>query len=481
MRGRPAARDRKAADLHRGQRRELRRQQVVREHDRARGDAERGRFGAEDRVDDAQRDVADVVGTLGDAGVARGAQLRLLRLGGGHDRRGSAHAVGDRRIGAGAQVGIIEDRAMRVEHAGKLPRPRRCGRQRLRHRREAARQPRRLDRDALAARRQVRYCDMQPIGRADREPGRGGDTADRPRFERGGCASHRCGRGRSRRGVHFRGQQRDDRVDHPLRPVAACLDRHRRAGRQPEREQSDRTRRRGRAILAADRHFGPACAHGGDDPRGGPGMQAMRQAHDRVAADHGAGDIVRHRGACRTDDAQQRIADRDQPLGGAIGERDALALDDDHRGDGGRRSLHHAVEIEADQRIARPHPVAGRDEHRKPLSVQRDRIDADVHQQRHAAARIQRHRMAGGMDRQHNGVARRVQRIAGWIDRDPRPHHPLGKDRVGHGGKRQDPSCEWRHQLHVGHSHSHPRHPARSLSHRRGLTIPIAYHFVSNV
>ena len=180
-------------------------------------------------------------------------------------------------------------------------------------------------------------------------------------------------------------------------------------------------------------------------------MQPVRQAHDRLVAHR----LARRGGSggvgCTADDADQRIADRDQPLVRRIGQRHRGTLDDDHRRDRGRGAEHHGVEIEADQRIAAAHRIARRDQRREALAGHRDGVDADMHQQRDALAQPQRHGMAGGMDGQYGRVAGGVQRVADGVDAQPRPHHALGKHRIGNPTERQHPSCQRRLQLHVDH------------------------------
>ena len=210
---------------------------------------------------------------------------------------------------------------------------------------------------------------------------------------------------------------------------------------QTQPEQTDRAQRRGMAVAVIQGDARIMLADCLDQPGGGTGVQAVRQRDDRFLDQHhaigvgfGGLDAQRH-------DAQQRIADRNQPLGDGLDGIAGGIGDDDRRDDGGG-VLDQIIEVEADQRLARQHLRARLYLRRQPLAAQRHGVDTDMADQLITVGAAQRDRMARLMHGQHGRVAGGAQRVVDRIDRNTVAQHLFGKDRVRHLGERRHPACQ---------------------------------------
>ena len=132
-------------------------------------------------------------------------------------------------------------------------------------------------------------------------------------------------------------------------------------------------------------------------------------------------------------DREQRVLSRRHAAARALQPCHALAVGDDDLREQALRVRGEKVEIELDQRRRRlctVSPTFTRGV--KPCALQRHGVDADVHQHFHALRRAQRHRMAGGVQRDHFAVARR-QRARRRSDRSRARRRPSSARRPDRG------------------------------------------------
>ena len=117
---------------------------------------------------------------------------------------------------------------------------------------------------------------------------------------------------------------------------------------------------------------------------------------------------------------------------GAVREREhPLDVGDDDLGEQALGAGCEDLGIELDQRIAGAHEVPVLHLWPEAFALERDGLQADVHQHFEAAGRLERDRVVRGVKAPHDTVAGRAQTIRDGIDRDTLADHLGGEDRVG--------------------------------------------------
>ena len=149
------------------------------------------------------------------------------------------------------------------------------------------------------------------------------------------------------------------------------------------------------------------------------------------AAEGGLGDVVdpcgHQAGARRERREQVRVGDHD------LGEQ-ALG------------SGRHLVQVEADQLVPGPDPVADLDLGVEALAAHLDGVEADVEQHLEVAEGADRDGVRGRVQVDDLPVARGEEVVAQGVDRDALADHLLGEDRVGHLLDRHDDTRQRRLQ-----------------------------------
>ena len=143
-------------------------------------------------------------------------------------------------------------------------------------------------------------------------------------------------------------------------------------------------------------------------------------------------------------DRQNRIAGAHFTVAVEAAQLEGVAIGQQNRDHEAAGELGQQVDVEGDQRLARHHPRALRDQNLEALALQRDGVDADMHQRLGAAIGAHRHRMAGAMNRGDDAVERRAQGRFNRVDGDAVAQHAAGEDRIVDLLDRHEPAAERR-------------------------------------
>ena len=125
---------------------------------------------------------------------------------------------------------------------------------------------------------------------------------------------------------------------------------------------------------------------------------------------------------------------------------DALAVRDEHLGEQARCGARDEIGVEGDQRLAGRHAIPLPHARREALAIQRDGIDADVHENLETLVGRDGQSMRCAVQERHPAGGRRQQLARGGIDRDSVSHRTLREHRVRYALERHEDSGERREQ-----------------------------------
>jgi hypothetical protein len=129
-------------------------------------------------------------------------------------------------------------------------------------------------------------------------------------------------------------------------------------------------------------------------------------------------------------DDEKFVASLDLAADFGKGERERLAIGQDHRNQQALRALGQDFQGETDQLGASLDALAFGDVGRKPLAVQGNRVEADMHQDFGAIRSSQGEGVTGPVQSRHGAVAGGAQRAVDRIDGDAITQYAAAEDRV---------------------------------------------------